>query len=167
MDSLGRFIPHSIMRSPATLFVFVVALGVLGGACSGAAPLATVPPANVIVVGAPAAPAGLAGFVIDSGAPGVSSVPVTCSALICYVTLQLQNTGPGCAANIVGDVNVFTAPASVTTLLVTANSSIRIPNNPTMTSGQIATVNVALPIPVPAVSYVVTAVLNWTNPTCP
>ena len=152
------------MRSAARLFA--VALGVLSGACGGdsAAPSAT---ANVIVVGAAAAPAGLPGFVIDTGAPDASAVPLTCSALVCFETIQLQNTGTGCAGNIDGDTNVFAAPASVTSLLATANSNIRIPNNPILTPGQIVSVQVSIPIPAPTVNYVVTAVLNWTTPSCP
>jgi hypothetical protein len=156
--------PHtSIMRTAAILFV--VALGALGGACSGSGPAAASSTANVIVVGAPAAPAGLPGFQIDSGAPSVSDVPLTCSALVCFETLQLQNNGAGCAGNIDGNINVFSAPASLVSLLTTSNSSIRIPNNPVVTPGQIVSVNVA--IPVPAENYVVTAVLNWINTSCP
>jgi hypothetical protein len=153
------------MRSIAA--VFVVVLGVLGWACGGSDPVAASSTSNVIVVGAAAAPTGLSGFVIDTGKPGVSNVPLTCSALICFETIQLQNTGTACAGNIDGDSNVFAAPASVTSLLATAHSSIRLPNNATLMPGQTVSVNVAIPIPAPAVNYIVTAVLNWTTPSCP
>lgn len=119
-----------------------------------------------IVVGAPAAPASLPGFVIDSGAPGVSDVPLICSDQICLETLQLQNTGTGCAGNIDGNINVFSVPASATSLLTTSTAAIRIPNNPTLLPGQIVLVNVAVPAP-PAVNHIDVAVLNWTNPSCP
>ena len=148
-----------------TGIVFVVALGALGGACSGAGVVSASSTANVIVVGAPAAPAGLPGFQIDSGAPNTSDLPLTCSAIVCYATIQLQNTGTGCAGNVDANINIFAAPASLTTLLSTSSVSALIPGNPILTPGQVVSVNVA--IQVPGVSYVVTAVVNSTNPTCP
>ena len=152
------------MRIAAVLFV--AALGALVGACAGSGPAAASSTANVIVVGTPAAPAGLQGFQIGSGAAGVSDVPVTCGTLVCFETLQLQNTGTGCAGNIDGNTNLFAAPASLTSLLTSSRSGLLIPNNPVLTPGQIVSVNIAIP-PAPAVNYVVTVVLNWTNLACP
>jgi hypothetical protein len=151
------------MRSVAMLF----AVAVLQGGCSGAGPVAATSTANVIVVGAPAAPASLPGFVIDSGAPGVSDVPLTCSNQVCLETLQLQNTGTGCAGNIEGNINVFSVPVSATSLLTTSTAAIRIPNNPTLLPGQIVSVNVAVPLAASAANYIDVAVLSWTSPSCP
>jgi hypothetical protein len=154
------------MRS-VTLILSLVLAGLEGG-CSGAGPAAATSTANVVVVGAQAAPAPLTGFVIDSGtADGSAAVALTCSEDICYETLQLQNTGLGCAANIDGDIDVFSVPASTTSLMARSTSAVRVPNNPTLLPGQITSVNVAVPAPPAAVSYIDVAVLNWTNPSCP
>jgi hypothetical protein len=155
------------MRTSAILFVVVLgALAALGGACSGTSPSTpSSTTGNVIVVGAAVAPTPLPGFVIASGAAGRSDIPLTCSELSCFATIKLQNTGTGCAGNVDGNVNVFSAPATPSSLLTTSSSGFLIPNNPILKPGQIVSVNVA--IPVPAVDYIVIAVLNWTSPTCP
>lgn len=155
------------MRTAAILFVVVLgALAALCGACSGTSPATpSSATANVIVVGAAAAPTGLPGFQIASGAAGLSDIPVTCSESVCFATIKLQNTGTGCAGNIDGTINVFSAPATPSSLLRSSTSGLLIPNNPILTPGQIVSVHVAIPIA--DVNYVVTAVLNWTNPTCP
>jgi len=155
------------MRSVAMLFAVALAVAVLEEGCSGAGPAAATSTANVIVVGAPAAPASLPGFVIDSGTLGVSDVPLTCSDQVCVETLQLQNTGTGCAGNIDGNINVFSVPASTASLLATSTAAIRIPNNPALLPGQIVSVNVAVPPAASAANYIDVAVLNWTNPSCP
>jgi hypothetical protein len=153
------------MRSVARLLTLALA-GFMGG-CSGADPVAATSAANVVVVGAPAAPASLPGFVIDSGTSGVSDVALTCSDQVCFETLQLQNTGPGCAGNIDGNVNVFSVPASATSMLTASTGAIRIPNNPTLLPGQVVSVNVAVPSSPAAVNYIDVAALNWTSPSCP
>jgi len=153
------------MRSVAMLLTLALA-GVAGG-CGGADPVAATSAANVVIVGAQAAPASLPGFVIDSGTAGVSDVALTCSGQVCFETLQLQNTGPGCAGNVDGNVNVFSVPASATSLVAASDGAIRIPNNPTLLPGQIVSVNVAVPTPPAGVNYVDIAMLNWTNPACP
>ena len=134
--------------------------------CSSGSPTAASPVATVIVVGAPAPPAGLPGYVIDTGAGGKSDVPLTCSDLVCAETLQIQNTGPGCATNVDGAIDVYSAPAGLNSLL-TSRSVLLIPYNPVLQPGQTVSVDVSVPIPasLPA-GYVVTAVLGWTNHAC-
>ena len=153
------------MRSVALLLSLVLAG--LEVACGGADPAAATSTANVVVVGAPAAPPPLSGIVIDSGTPDASAVALTCSDQICVETLQLQNTGLGCAGNIDGDVDVFSVPASTTSLVARSTSAIRVPNNPTLRPGQITSVTVAVPAPPAGVSYIDVAVVNWTSPSCP
>jgi hypothetical protein len=146
--------------------LLTLALAGFVGGCSGVDPVAATVAANVVVVGAPAAPASLPGFLIDSGAPGMSDVALTCSDQVCFQTVQLKNTGPGCAGNIDGNVNVFSVPASTTSLLASTTGAIRIPNNPTLLPGQVVSVNVTVPSPA-EVNYIDVAVLNWTSPSCP
>ncbi len=153
------------MRSVAMLLI--LALAGFESGCSGAGPVTATSTANVVVVGATPAPASLPGLVFDSGTPGVSDVALTCSDQVCFETLQLQNTGPGCAGNIDGNVDVFSVPASATSLLATSTGAIRIPNNPTLLPGQVVPVNVTVPVTPAGVNYIDVAVLNWTNPSCP
>lgn len=152
------------MRSGAVRIALILALS--GGACSGSTPTTASSTANVIPVGAPPAPAGLPGYIIDTGRGGRSDVPLTCSDQVCFETIQVQNKGPGCAGNVDGSIGVYSAPASPTSALSATAEGLLIPNNPVLTPGQVVSANVAVPIPL-AVDYVVIAQFNWTSPTCP
>jgi hypothetical protein len=156
MDSIHT----AVMR-----IVGIVAFGLLAAGCSGSTPAGASALGNMIVVGAPAPPNGLQGFVIGSGGGGVSNVPLTCSALVCFQSIQLQNTGPGCATNVDGSVNIYTAPANSGSLERTLLSSLLIPNNPVLAPGRTVSINLNVPPPI-ADSYIVTLVLNWTSPSC-
>ena len=143
-----------------------VAVALSAGACAGSSPTAASPATTVIVADAQAAPAGLPGWVIDTGVNGVSAVPLTCSDIECVESIQLQNMGPGCAANVDGSINVFSAPAS-TTSLTSSRAGLLIPSNPVLVPGQSVTVNVSVPNPAGRPDgYVVTVVLSWTNHAC-
>jgi hypothetical protein len=143
-------------------------LAMSGGACSGSTPTAASSTGNVIPVGAPAAPAGLPGYIIDTGGGGKSAVPLICSEQVCFETIQLQNIGTGCAGNIDGSISVYAAPASPASALSTTAEGLLIPNNPVLAPGQVVSVNVAVPTPASlAVDYVVVAQINSTSPTCP
>jgi hypothetical protein len=156
------------MRSDAVRVRVALVLALSGHACSQGTPTTASSTANVIVVGAPAAPAGLPGYVIDTGSGGTSDVPLTCSDQVCVETIQLQNTGPGCAGNIDGSINLYLSPASPTSPLSTRAEGLLIPNNPVLAPGQVVSANVSVPPPGSlAAGYVVIAQLNWTNPTCP
>ena len=154
------------MRSGAVSLVLLLALS--AGACSQNSPTAASSAATVVVVGASAAPAGLPGYVIDTGGAGTSDVPLTCSDQVCFETIQLQNTGPGCVTNVDGQINIYAAPPSLTSSLSTKGECLLIPNNPVLAPGQVVSVNVAVPMPASlSVSYAVTLALNWSTPSCP
>jgi hypothetical protein len=139
-----------------------------GAACSGSTPTAASSTAKVIAVGAPPAPGGLPGYVIETGGGGKSEVPLICSDQVCFETIQLQNIGTGCAGNVDGSISVYTAPASSASALSTTAEGLLIPNNPVLAPGQVVSVNVEVPTPASlAVDYLVIAQINWTSPTCP
>jgi hypothetical protein len=147
------------------LFPVVACLGVLSAGCSNSVSTAPTPLAQVVVVGANAAPGGLPGFVINQGTPGAPQIPQTCAALVCYQTIQIQNTGIACANNINGQTQVFIAPASSPNLVRNSSSGFLITGNPALQPGQIATVTVTIPEQ-PPVPYVDILVMNWTSGTC-
>jgi hypothetical protein len=150
-------------------FLLVLALAASAAGCAGSN-TATTPSAttSVVVLGAPGAPSGLAGFVIDTGGAGTSDKSLTCSNAICYETIQLQNTGPGCAGNVDGTINLYSAPANLNSLVTGTKGQFLIPNNPVMTPGQVVSVNVEVPMPASQASnYAVILVINYTTPTCP
>jgi hypothetical protein len=143
-------------------------LAVSGGACGGSTPTAASSTANVIPVGAPPAPAGLPGYIIDTGGGGKSDTPLICSDQVCFETIRLQNIGTGCAGNVDGSIGVYAAPASAASALSAIAEGLLIPNNPVLAPGQVVSVNVMVPMPASiAVDYVVVAQINSTSPTCP
>jgi hypothetical protein len=154
------------MRNRAVFFLLILAVSAAG--CAGNTATSPTAATSVVVVGAPGAPSGLSGYVIDTGGPGTSDKQLTCSNLICYETIQLQNTGPGCAGNVDGTINLYAAPANLNSLVTTTKGQFLIPNNPVMTPGQVISVNIEVPMPGSQTSnYAVILVVNYTTPTCP
>lgn len=150
------------MRAVRAL-LFVSIFGVLSAGCSTV--VAPTLPGQVIVVGADPAPGGLPGFVVNQGSPGALQNPITCTAVVCYQTIQLRNNGTSCANNVNGQTQVFIAPVSSSSLVRNSSSGLLIPGNPPLLPGQTASVNVTIPEQ-PSVSYVVIVVLSWTSTSC-